>query len=74
MEKMINKRLVTHLKDNHLLDTTQSGFRPNHSTETTLITATDATWMIMDRGDIAALILLDFSTAFSTVSHPILLQ
>ena len=74
MEKMINKRLATHLNDNHLHDTTQSGFRPNHSTENALIAATDDIQMIMDRGGTAAIILLDLSTAFNTDSHSILIQ
>lgn len=51
----------------------QSGLRPNHSTETAHITTTD-NFMIFSKGGMAALILLDLSAAFDTVSHPILIR
>jgi len=48
-----------------------SGFRPGHSTETAVLRNI---LLAVDRGDVAALILLDLSAAFDTVDYEILLQ
>jgi len=54
-----------------LLPTLQSGFRPLYSTETAILRFLSAA---VDRGDFAALVLLDLSAAFDTVDQDILLQ
>ena len=74
MEKVINTQLADHLELHQLLDSSQSGFRTNHSTETALIAATDDIRSILDHGETAALILLDLSAAFNTVSHKSLIR
>ena len=69
LQKAINIQLSKHLETNNLLDPSQSGFRVNHSTEKALIAATDNIKMLLDRGELAALILFDRSVAFDIVSH-----
>ncbi|KAJ1149720.1 hypothetical protein NDU88_002525 [Pleurodeles waltl] len=59
IEKIVNSQLTRFLEDNNTLDPSQSGFRSNHSTETALIAATDDIRTMLDRGETAALILLD---------------
>ena len=57
-----------------LLPARQSGFRPGHSTETAVLHVLSDILLAIDRGDLAALILLDLTAAFDTVDHDILLQ
>ena len=72
--KAINIQVTKHLETNNLLDPSQSTFRADHSTETALIAATDDIRMLLDRGETAALILLDLSVSFNTVSHHTLIN
>jgi len=52
-----------------LLPPLQSGYRQGHSTETAVYIL-----QAVDRGDPAALVLLDLSAGFDTVDHSILLK
>ena len=52
----------------------QSVYRVFHSTETTLIKVKDDILRAIDNQKVTCLILLDFSAAFNTVSHSLLLN
>ncbi|KAJ1083793.1 hypothetical protein NDU88_003948 [Pleurodeles waltl] len=69
LEKAINAQLRNFTEVNNSLDSSQSGFRSNHSTERALLAATNHIRLLLDRGHTAAIILLDLSAAFNTVSH-----
>ncbi|KAJ1184067.1 hypothetical protein NDU88_000877 [Pleurodeles waltl] len=69
IKKIVNSQLSRFLEDSKSLDTSQSGFRKHRSTENALIAATDDIRTMLDKGETAALILLDLSTAFDTVCH-----
>ena len=73
MERFILWRLLEHLKVNDLLPTVQSAYRKCHSPETAIARVLSDILMALDRGDVAALALLDLSAAFDTVDHCILL-
>ncbi|KAJ1196503.1 hypothetical protein NDU88_000373 [Pleurodeles waltl] len=68
-EKIVNAQLSHFLEENNILNTSQSGFRKNHSTETALIACTDDIRTRVYKGETIALILLDLSAAFDTVCH-----
>ena len=73
-ERVVAAQIWKHLQRFDLLPSTQSGFRPDFSTETTFLRVISDILAAVDRGDFAALVLLDLSTAFNTVDHTVLLE
>ena len=74
LEKIIARRVHTHLSSNSLFPQFQSAYRIFHSTETTLLKIHNDLISAIDRGEVSSLILLDLSAAFDTVDHSILLN
>ena len=74
LERIVVRQLMTYLTDADLFPPLQSGFRPGHSTESAVLCVLSDILLAVDRGDFAALVLLDLSAAFDTVDHDILLQ
>ena len=73
-ERIVVRQLMTYLTDADLLPPLQSGFRSGHFTESAVLCVLSGILLAVDRGDFAALVLLDLSAAFDTVDHDILLQ
>ena len=74
LEKCVLKQLMNHLDCNELVCKTQSAYRLAHSTETALIKIYEDTLHYISPTTYVLLILLDFSAAFDTIDHSILIK
>ena len=73
-EKHLFNQIYDYFKENNLLYQSQYGFRSNHSTELAAIEFIDKVTREMDKGKLPISIFLDFSKAFDTIDHKILLE
>uniref|UniRef100_A0A8C1N9P6 Reverse transcriptase domain-containing protein n=1 Tax=Cyprinus carpio TaxID=7962 RepID=A0A8C1N9P6_CYPCA len=74
LERVVFNQLSMFLVQNNLLDSNQFGFKSGHSTETALLSVTEALRLARAASKSSVLILLDLSAAFDTVNHQILLS
>ena len=72
-EILMYNRLISFVIKHDLLYKYQFGFRKNHSTVFAISILTDFISQALERGDYVIGIFLDFSKAFDTVNHSILL-
>lgn len=71
---MLNRTLLDYLSVNNILSSSQHGFRPGRSCETALATITHYISDALDDHTSTDLIQLDYSNAFDTLDHHLLLQ
>ncbi len=74
IKQIVFNQVSLFLSQNSKLDANQSGFRSGHSTETALLSVTEALRIAKADSKSSALILLDLSATFDTVNHQILLS
>jgi len=74
IEKSVHDQLSNYLNNNNLLSENQSGFRKNHSTTTLLMHITSIIYNALNNNKVISLILLDFSKAFDSINHNILIH
>ena len=72
LEKNIYSQTISYLDNFNILPKNQSGFRKQHSTTTVLVNVVDDIMRSIDKKEVTALVLLDFSKAFDTVNHQLL--
>ena len=72
-ERVVYEQLFYYFTSHHLFSPSQHGFRPNHSTDTALLTVTDRVFTAMDRSHVTLICLLDLSKCFDVIPHDRLL-
>lgn len=73
-EHALKSQIDPHICDQNLLDKFQSGFRPFYGTDPALLKVTNDLSLSLDQNKISILVLLDFSKAFDSVIHKLLLE
>ena len=72
LERHVSLSFSEHLRSHDLMYPNQSGFRTNHSCETTLINMTDKWLKAMDDGELVGAAFMDLSKAIDLVNHDVL--
>ncbi len=73
-EREVFRQIYSFVSDNSLLSKFQSGFRPKHSTLSSLIQMCDDLLENMDNGKINCVVFLNVRKAFDCINHEILLK
>ncbi len=73
-QRVVFNQVSLFLSQNNKLDAKLSGFRSGHSTETALLSVTEALQIAKANSKSSVLVLLDLSAAFDTINHLILLS
>ena len=74
LEKHVLSEVSSYLNSHNRYNTCQSAYRPDHSTETALLKVVNDLFLSLNKGNISVLALLDFSSAFDTIDHTILVH
>ncbi|KAK4832451.1 hypothetical protein QYF61_023175 [Mycteria americana] len=74
MEQIILSAITRHVENNQGIKPRQHGFRKGRSCLTNLISLYDKVTHLVDEGKAVDVVYLDFSKAFDTVSHSIVLE
>ena len=74
LERVVNVQICAYLIKHNFLDVNQSAYRINHGCITALLKVVDDILDGIDDHEATLLVLLDFSKAFDTVNHRLLLE
>ena len=74
IERTVHKQLQEYLDNSDILYKFQSGFRSNHSTDTSLSYLSEKILSGFDSGQLTGAIAIDLQKAFDTIDHKILLN
>ena len=74
LEKLVISKVSSYLNSHNLYNAFQLAYRPGHSTVTALLNVVNDLFLSLSKGSISVLALLDLSSAFDTIDHPILVH
>ena len=74
LEKLVLSQVSSYLNSHNLYNACQSAYCPGHSTETVILKVVYNLFLSLNKGNIYVLALLDFSSAFDTIDHSILVH
>ena len=74
MERCVIEQVMDHIQANNLMEPLQSAYKSYHSTETALLKVKADILKVMDNQEVTCLVLLDWSAAFDTLDHKILME
>lgn len=74
IEKLASRQISSYLEKYKLFDPNQSAYKPNFGCTTALLKINDDILDSIDDCEVTVLTLLDFSKAFDTVNHTLLLE
>ena len=74
LEKLVAKRLPSHMDNHNLHEVMQLAYKKYHSTETTLVRVQNDILTYIDNKHGVILVLLDLSAAFDTIDHKTVLH
>ena len=72
LKKLVLFQVSSYHNSHNLHNSCQSAYCPGHSTETALLKVVNDLFLSLNKGNISVLALLDFSSPFDTIDHPIL--
>ena len=73
-EKIMAKQMRDYLEIHDILSTNQYGFRPGRSTSQAIQSFLEIIYKKLDNSEVAQTVFLDYSKAFDTINHDILLR
>ena len=74
IERIVAQQIVTYLTVNNFFLIAQSAYRSFHSTEAAMLCITFDMYDAADKSKVTLLAMLDFSAAFDSVDHTIVLK
>ena len=74
LKKLVLSQVSSYLNSHNVYNIFQSAYRPSPSTETALLKVVDDLFLSLNKDNISVLALLDFSSAFDTIDHSILVH